>query len=141
MPLRRGLFGDGILRLALGADKQHQLAFGYLVGDELGRFLEHLQRLLQVDDVNPVALAEDVFLHLRIPAFGLMPEVNASFEQLLHRDICQATSSVLASFALNTRSGLLFPVTRTRVREEFVPVATTSTTRPRNQKARSGVRD
>ena len=56
--------------------------------------LEHLQGLLQVDDVNPVALAEDVFLHLGIPALGLMPEVNASFEQLLHGDCGQTTSFV-----------------------------------------------
>ena len=55
----------------------------------LRRFLEHLQRLLQVDDVNAVALAEDVFLHLGIPALGLMPEVNASFEQFLHGDVGQ----------------------------------------------------
>jgi hypothetical protein len=34
--------------------------------------------------VDPVALGEDVLAHLRIPAPGLMPEVDARFEQLLH---------------------------------------------------------
>src|SRR5664280_1149742 len=58
----------------------------------LGGFLEHLQRLLQVNDVNSIALAEDIFLHLRVPTLRLVPEVNPGFEQLLHRDICQATS-------------------------------------------------
>ena len=43
-------------------------------------------RLLQVDDVDAVALAEDVVLHLRVPALGLVPEVDAGFEQLLHGD-------------------------------------------------------
>ena len=90
------------------------LAFGGQVGDELGRFLEHLQRLLQVDDVNPVALAEDVFLHLRIPALGLMPEVNASFEQLFHRDVCHATSSLVCILrdACGRALGICIPVTR-----------------------------
>src|ERR1019366_4813706 len=86
------LFGDGILCLALGTDKQNQLALGSDVGDELGGLLEHLQGLLQVDNVNPVALAKDVFLHLRVPALGLMPEVNTCFEQLLHGDVSQTTS-------------------------------------------------
>ena len=92
-----GFFGDGVLRLALGADEEDELAGGGQVGDELGRLFEHLERLLQVDDVNAVALAEDVFLHLGVPALGLMPEVNASFEQFLHSDICQCSSLVEAA--------------------------------------------
>ncbi len=65
---------------------------GREVRDELGGLLEHLQGLLQVDDVNAVALAEDVLLHLGVPALGLMPEVNSRFEQLLHGDSGQTTS-------------------------------------------------
>ena len=83
-----GFLGDGILRLALGADEEDELAGGGEVGDELGRLFEHLEGLLEVDDVNAVALAEDVLLHLGVPALGLMPEVNASFEQFFHRDVC-----------------------------------------------------
>jgi len=49
---------------------------------------------LQVNDVNPVALSEDVFLHLGIPALRLVPEVDARFEQLLHGDNSQSTSSI-----------------------------------------------
>jgi len=44
------------------------------------------QRLLQVDDVDAVALGEDVTLHLRVPAAGLVPEMHAGIEQLLHGD-------------------------------------------------------
>ena len=38
------------------------------------------QRLLQVDDVDAVALGEDVALHLRVPAAGLVPEVHAGIQ-------------------------------------------------------------
>src|SRR5208282_5536222 len=38
------------------------------------------------DDVNTVAGAEDVLLHLRVPAAGLMAEMNAGLQQLLHAD-------------------------------------------------------
>ena len=87
-----GFFGDGVLRLALGADEQHDFALGGEFGDELRRLLEHLEGLLQIDDVNAVALAEDVLLHPWIPALGLMPEVDSGFEQLLHGDSGQTTS-------------------------------------------------
>jgi len=35
--------------------------------------------LFQVNDVNAVALGEDLFLHRRVPAAGLVPEVGAGF--------------------------------------------------------------
>jgi hypothetical protein len=46
--------------------------------------------LAEVDDVDAVALAEDVLLHLRVPALGLVSEVDASLEQVLQRDAAQA---------------------------------------------------
>ena len=36
-----------------------------------------------------VTIAEDVRLHLRVPAMGLVAEVNASFQKLAHRKIRQ----------------------------------------------------
>jgi hypothetical protein len=39
---------------------------------------------LQVDDVNAIALAKDVFLHLWVPAPYLVAEVNAGLQQLFH---------------------------------------------------------
>jgi hypothetical protein len=56
-----------------------------------------------------------------------MPEVNACFEQLLHRDVCQATSSVGLHPSRRPWPGSLriaFPVSPPlmRVREDFVPV-------------------
>src|SRR5579872_2022434 len=87
------LFGDRILRLTFGSHEQHNLAVGRQILHKLRRLLEHLQRLLQIDDVNSIALSENEFLHLGIPALRLMPEVNTRFEQLLHGDSSQSTSS------------------------------------------------
>ena len=42
------------------------------------------RRLLQVDDVDAAALAEDVRLHLGVPAARLVAEVDAAREQVLH---------------------------------------------------------
>ncbi|COW14261.1 Uncharacterised protein [Mycobacterium tuberculosis] len=53
---------------------------------ELVRLIDEGQRLLQVDDVDAVAVGEDETLHLGIPATGLMPEVGAAVKQLLHGD-------------------------------------------------------
>src|SRR5690606_39466353 len=50
--------------------------------DELVGAVDVGQRLLQVDDVDAVALGEDEALHLRVPATGLVPEVDAALEQL-----------------------------------------------------------
>jgi hypothetical protein len=38
---------------------------------------------LQIDDVDPVSLAEEEFLHLRIPAVRLVAEMDSGFQQFL----------------------------------------------------------
>src|SRR5579864_7067518 len=86
------LFGDRLLRLPLGADEQDALALRREIAHEVRDLLEQLQGLLQVDDVDPVPLAEDVRLHLRVPAPGLVAEMNAGLQQLLHGDFYQARS-------------------------------------------------
>ena len=43
---------------------------------------------MQVDDVNAGALTVNETLHLRVPATGLMPEMDAGFQQLLHGNNC-----------------------------------------------------
>src|SRR5207244_10932604 len=102
------VLGDVIRGLPLGADEKEYLPGRRLFSYELRRFFEHLERLLHIDDVNAIALSEDVFLHLGIPALRLMPEVNTRFEQLLHGDVSQLTSSdnLHPSFML-ANSGLL----------------------------------
>src|SRR5699024_459932 len=54
--------------------------------DEFEGIVDVAQRLLQVDDVDAVALGEDEALHLRVPTTGLMSEVNAAVEQLADGD-------------------------------------------------------
>jgi hypothetical protein len=40
--------------------------------------------LVEVDDVDSVALSENELLHLWIPTTSLVSEMNASFEHLPH---------------------------------------------------------
>src|SRR5205814_631785 len=81
-----GLFGDRLLRLLLRADVEDGAAVGDGLLDELERAIDVVQRLLEVDDVDAVTLGEDVALHLRVPAPGLVTEVDAALQQLLHAD-------------------------------------------------------
>ena len=78
--------GDDLARLALGADEQDRALVRGQLADELHRLLVHLHRLLEVDDVDLVALAEDVLGHLRVPVAGLVAEVDSGFQHLTHRD-------------------------------------------------------
>jgi hypothetical protein len=61
-----------------------------------GGVFEHFQRLLEIDNIDTVTFPEDILFHLRIPALGLVPEVNAGFEQFLHRDYWQTASLKLS---------------------------------------------
>jgi hypothetical protein len=49
--------------------------------------MEQRHSLREVDDVNVVARTENVIRHFRIPAVRLVTKVNASLEQLTHREI------------------------------------------------------
>src|SRR3954468_4838724 len=82
-----GRFRDRILRLALGADEQRLAARGDALADEVERAREERHGLRQVDDVDAVPLAENIRLHLRVPAVGLVAEMRAGLEQLLHADV------------------------------------------------------
>ena len=59
-PTALGRVGDGILRLALGADEQDAAAFGDGVAHRLQRAMQHRHGLGEIDDVDVVAGAEDV---------------------------------------------------------------------------------
>ncbi len=85
-PTPSGLLADCILGLPLGAHEEDVAPGGSEIAHELAGLLEVLQRLLQIDDVNTVALAEDVRLHLGVPPASLVTEVNPCLEQLLHLD-------------------------------------------------------
>src|SRR5262249_25193075 len=74
-----------LLGLLLGPHEENGAAARGQVTHEAVGLAELLEGFLKIDDVNAVALAEDVFLHLRVPALGLMAEVHSRLEQLLHR--------------------------------------------------------
>ena len=78
--------GDDLARLALGADEQDRAAVGGQLADVLHRLLVHRHRLFEVDDVNLVALAEDVVRHLRVPVARLVAEMDPGLQHLTHRD-------------------------------------------------------
>src|SRR5204862_2037952 len=78
----------------------------------LKRFAKHLLRFLQIDNVYAVALAEDVFLHLRVPATDLVAEVNTGLQQFFHRNGYQTTVSLLIGLCTrrDRRSALEQPI-------------------------------
>src|SRR5690606_6267749 len=82
----RRLLGDGLLRLLLRPDEEDGPAVRDGLLDELVRTVDVGKGLLQVDDVDPVALREDEALHLRVPPTGLVAEVDAALELLRHGD-------------------------------------------------------
>ena len=81
-----GLSRDRLLGLLLRADKQHELPAGDGLAHEVEGDLQPLRGLGEVNDVDPVALREDVRAHLGIPAACLMAEMHPGLEQLPHRN-------------------------------------------------------
>ena len=84
----QSLLTDCLLRLLLRTDEEDGLALLRNAAEEVVRLVHLAHRLLQVDDVDAVALREDVTCHLRIPAARLMPEVDTCLQKLLHRNYC-----------------------------------------------------
>ena len=77
---------DALLSLLLGADKKNGAVVHRNIANEIVGFVNLFYGFLKVDDVDTVALGEDVFLHLRIPTAGLVTEMYACFQKLLHRN-------------------------------------------------------
>ena len=80
-----GVAAHRILGLLLGAHEQDGAAIGDEIAHEAVRGLDASERLLEIDDVDAVALTVDEALHLGVPASGLMSEVDTCLEQLAHR--------------------------------------------------------
>ncbi len=76
--------GDRLLCLALGAHEEDASAARGHVAHGLKRTVQIRHRLLEVDDVDAVAGAEDVTRHLRVPTPGVMAEMYAGFQKLAH---------------------------------------------------------
>jgi hypothetical protein len=70
--------------LLLCADEEHRLAGLCRLTHDLGCGLKTADRLVEINDVNAIALGEDEGLHLRIPAARLVAKVCARLEQVLN---------------------------------------------------------
>jgi hypothetical protein len=101
--LRNGL--DRVLGLLLRADEQDQAPARREILHEGAGTLQQRDRLHQVDDVDPVALAEDVAPHLRVPPARLVAEMHAGLQQLFHSHFCLHITSLFR--ALKSRPGEL----------------------------------
>src|SRR3546814_1505778 len=78
--------GNWVLRLTLGSDEQHLAAMRHCLRHEIQRAREKRHGLGQVKNMYAIPLAEDVWLHARIPAVCLVAEMRAGLNQLLHGD-------------------------------------------------------
>ena len=74
----RGLGHEDLARLPLGTDEEHRLAGGDDLTQLVECALKERNRLPEVEDVNPIALGIDIPTHVRVPAAGLVPKVDAS---------------------------------------------------------------
>ena len=77
-----GVVRNDFLGLLLRPDEQDDAAATAEPLDEGVGFLEPGQRSLEVDDVDPGTLPEEVPLHLRVPPSRLVAEVHARLEEL-----------------------------------------------------------
>ena len=78
------LFFDGVCGLFLGTDEKDGAVIGGEVTHKSVGFFKLLHGLLQVNDIDPVAFREDVFLHFRVPSSGVVSEMNTGFKQLFN---------------------------------------------------------
>ncbi len=96
-------------QLGLGAHEQGGLAGQHRLAGQLLRPLQLPQGLLQIDQVDSAALGEDVPSHLRVPARGLMPEVDPRLQELLEADLPHLESgrrgTGIVAHAIASRTG------------------------------------
>ncbi len=87
-----GLTLDRLLGLLLGPHEEHgSVALDGLADEPVGG-VDPLQRLLEIDDVDPIPLAEDESAHLGVPTARLVAEVDAGLQQLFHGDDSHSAS-------------------------------------------------
>src|SRR3569833_2347160 len=86
-PLDRLLIAARVLGRPRGPDEQDGALLGREAADEILRLFIEGQGLFEIDDVDLVAVPEDVGGHLGMPVTGLMTEVDARLEHLTHGNI------------------------------------------------------
>ena len=82
-----GLGLDGLLGLLLGTHEEDLAALGSGLTQESVGLVSVNEGLLEVEDVDAVALAKDVRLHLGVPAAGLVTVVAACVEKGLDSNL------------------------------------------------------
>ena len=114
-----GLVADRLLGLLLGARRRgRSRRWRPSRSRSRGPSPRRLDRLGQVDDVDAVALREDVRLHLGVPAASLVSEVDTGLKQLAHRDrtawgvdlLCGSSSASLVIRRPATMTGRAAPL-------------------------------
>ena len=74
------LLSNCFLRLLLRSDKHDAATVSHGLLNKFVCTIDVGKRLLQINNVNAIALGENKALHLGIPTTGLVPEVNAAIE-------------------------------------------------------------
>jgi len=89
-----GLLLEDVAKLVLRADEEETVASHDHLASRALRILEAVQRLAEVDDVDPVAFGEDELAHLRVPPAGLVSEVDARLQKLVESYLLHTYSLV-----------------------------------------------
>jgi len=84
VPPSQRCFLDRFLGLLLAADEQDLPATTCDLLQKLGRAMQLLHGLIEINDINLVPLLKDERLHLGVPALGLVPKMDARFKKLGH---------------------------------------------------------
>jgi hypothetical protein len=79
-----GILFDRLQSLAFRSNKEHILANRTEIHQKIDRISEQLQGLLQINDMNTVSVAENEFLHFRIPTACLVSKMDPGLKQLLY---------------------------------------------------------
>src|SRR5579875_255997 len=77
-------FFNSFLRLLLRTHKKNGFTGSRKFTNKVVRFLDFPNRLLQVNDVNPISFRKNVPRHFWIPTTRLVTEMNSGLQQLFH---------------------------------------------------------
>ena len=80
----QSLFTNGLLCLLFRTDEENRFPFLGNAAEKIICLVYLAYRLLKIDDIDAIALGEDIPRHLRVPTPCLMSEVNTCLQKLLH---------------------------------------------------------
>ena len=80
------LFLDYYLGLSFGADKKDTAALACFLGYKIIGLSKQPHGFIKIDYIDTIAWTENIRFHLRIPAPGLVPEMEPCPKHLFHGD-------------------------------------------------------